>query len=50
MKKHFKALLPVLLLTGLLFGLSMTASAEDSKEGYWVQNGDRWWFQCTDWS
>lgn len=34
MKKHFKALLPVLLLTGLLFGLSMTASAEDSKEGY----------------
>ena len=48
MKKHFKALLPVLLLTGLLFGLSMTASAEDSKEGYWVQNGDRWWFQCTD--
>lgn len=47
-KKHFKALLPVLLLTGLLFGLSMTASAEDSKEGYWVQNGDRWWFQCTD--
>ncbi len=51
MKKHFKALLPVLLLTGLLFGLSMTASAEDSKEGYWVQEGNRWWFDCvdTDW-
>lgn len=48
MKKHFKALLPVLLLTGLLFGLSMTASAADSKEGSWVQNGDQWWFECTD--
>ena len=37
MKKHFKALLPVLLLTGLLFGLSMTTSAADSQEGYWVE-------------
>ena len=51
MKKHFKALLPVLLLTGLLFGLSMTTSAADSQEGYWVEQDGQWWFDCvdTDW-
>lgn len=49
MKKSLKALLPILLLTGLLFGLSMTASAADSgKRGDWVNSPNGWWFQCTD--
>ena len=49
MKKSLKTLLPILLLTGLLFGLSMTASAADSgKRGDWINSPNGWWFQCTD--
>ena len=32
MKKSLKTLLPILLLTGLLFGLSMTASAAELRK------------------
>ena len=42
MKKSLKTLLPILLLTGLLFGLSMTASAADSgKRGDWINSPER---------
>lgn len=49
MKNRPKNLLPVLILVGLFFGLSITASATDSsKRGNWVNSPNGWWFECTD--